>query len=126
MFNHVMVGASDIEHARKFYDAVLGVIGVAAGTANTSSDGHLRYFYRHDGSTFGVTQPINGQPATAANGGTIGFRCASAEQVIAFSDAAVSNGGIVIETPPVIREGAVCIAYLRDPTGNKICALYRP
>ena len=129
MFSHVMVGSNDIERSRRFYDAVLAVLGAGEPLRNTSGTGHQRLFYRHDGSTFCVSEPINGQPATAANGGTIGFKCNSPAQVRAFHDAAVAHGGTSIEEPPGLREGkmgAMYLAYVRDPDGNKLCALHRP
>jgi catechol 2,3-dioxygenase-like lactoylglutathione lyase family enzyme len=95
-----------------------------------SSDlGHTRLFYRHDGASFCVTEPINSEAATFANGGTIGFKCATPEQVHAFHDTAVAHGGTSIEQPPGLREnnlGALYLAYVRDPDGNKLCALHRP
>jgi len=77
---------------------------------------------------FGITKPIDGQPATHANGGTIGFACASPEEARAFHDAGVANGGKSIEDPRGWREGAggkFYLAYSRDPSGNKICAPHR-
>jgi catechol 2,3-dioxygenase-like lactoylglutathione lyase family enzyme len=124
MFSHVMVGVSDLEASKKFYDAVLGTVGVAPGVANKN-----RYFYRSPTGLFGITTPINGEPATHGNGSTIGFNAASAEQVDAFHAAGVANGGITCEDPPGFREGGAVklyLAYLRDPDGNKLCALYRP
>ena len=127
MFNHIMVGTNDIERSKRFYDAVLGVLGAGAPARNKADSGHTRLFYRHDGSTFCVTEPINGEPATAANGGTIGFKCSSPEQVQAFHDAAVANGGTSIQDPPGPRAGgAMHLAYVRDPDGNKLCAAFRP
>jgi len=129
MLNHVMVGTNDIERAKRFYDAVLGTLGAGEAVRNTSGSGHQRLFYRHDGSTFGVTQPINGEPASCANGATIGFKCTSAEQLKAFHDTAVAHGGVSIEDPPGPRgdsHAAMHLAYVRDPDGNKLCALYRP
>jgi catechol 2,3-dioxygenase-like lactoylglutathione lyase family enzyme len=129
MINHVMLGSNDIERSRRFYDAVLGVLGAGEPIRNVAASGHLRYFYRHDGSTFCLTQPINGEQATVANGGTIGFRCHSPEQVSRFHDVAVAHGGTSIEDPPGPRSsGAATIhlAYVRDPDGHKLCALHRP
>ena len=123
MFSHVMVGSNDIERSKKFYDAVLGTLGVPAGVV----DRH-RAFWRTKTGTFSVSLPINGQPATFANGGTIGFACESAAQADAWHAAGVANGGVSCEDPPGVREGAagkLYLAYLRDPDGNKICALYR-
>ncbi|MDH5177979.1 MAG: VOC family protein, partial [Gammaproteobacteria bacterium] len=79
MFSHVMIGTNDIERSKRFYDAVLGVLGVAQPMRNVAKTGHVRLFYRHGGNTFCVTEPINGQPATAGNGTTLGFTCDSPE-----------------------------------------------
>lgn len=129
MLNHVMLGSDDIERSKRFYDAVLGVLGAGEPVRNTAGTGHTRLFYRHDGSTFGITEPINGEKASAANGGTIGFKCKSAEQVRAFHDAAVAHGGQSIEDEPGLRTGSMGplhLAYVRDPDGNKLCAIHRP
>ena len=129
MFSHVMVGSNDIERSKQFYDAVLGVLGAGEPLRNQAKTGHNRLFYRHDDETFCVSEPINGGAATFANGGTIGFKCASPEQVRAFHDAALAHGGTSIEEAPGLREGklgAMYLAYVRDPDGNKLCALHRP
>jgi catechol 2,3-dioxygenase-like lactoylglutathione lyase family enzyme len=124
MFSHIMVGVKDLEASKKFYDAVLGTIGVPPGAANRN-----RYFYRTPTGTFGITTPINGEPATYANGGTIGFTVTSAEQGDAWHAAGLANGGTTCEDPPGFREspaGKMYLAYLRDPDHNKICAVFRP
>ena len=129
MLNHVMVGTDDIERSKRFYDAVLGVLGAGAPLRNTASTGHARLFYRHDGSTFCISEPINGEKASAANGGTIGFKCHSPEQVREFHATAVAHGGQSIEGEPGLRVGALGplhLAYVRDPDGNKLCAIHRP
>ena len=123
-----MLGSNDIERSKRFYDAVLGVLGAGEPARNTAASGHVRLFYRHDGSTFGLSQPINDEPATVANGSTIGFRCDSAEQVKEFHDVAVAHGGQSIEEPPGLRSGstgAMHLSYVRDPDGHKLCALFR-
>ncbi len=129
MFSHVMLGTNDIERSKRFYDSVLGVLGLGAGTESTNKTGQRRLFYRHDGSSFGLSEPIDGRPATVGNGGTIGFKCSSPEQVREFHDVAVANGGTSIEEPPGPRTGptgVLYLAYVRDPDGNKLCALHRP
>jgi catechol 2,3-dioxygenase-like lactoylglutathione lyase family enzyme len=128
MFNHIMVGTNDIEKSKAFYDAVLAVFGAGEPFRNVAPSGHVRLFYRHDGSSFCVSQPINGEQATAANGGTIGFKCNSAEQVKQFHDVAVAHGGTSIEEPPGPRDstmGTLHLSYVRDPDGNKLCGIYR-
>lgn len=129
MFSHVMVGSNDIERSKAFYDAVLGVVGVGEPLRNENATGQTRLFYRHEGGTFCVSQPINGEPASFGNGSTIGFKCDSLEQVRQFHDVAVAHGGTSIEDPPGARVGklgSMNLAYVRDPDGNKLCALHRP
>jgi len=128
MFNHIMVGTNDVEKSRVFYNAVLGTLGFEGEPVRDVKNGFVRLFWRHQGNSFCVSEPIDGGPATPANGGTIGFKCTSPEQVKAFHDAGVAHGGTSIEDPPGLREtnmGDVHLAYVRDPDGNKLCALYR-
>jgi catechol 2,3-dioxygenase-like lactoylglutathione lyase family enzyme len=129
MFNHIMIGSNDIERSKRFYDAVLGTLGAGEPLRNVAKTGHVRLFYRHNGSTFCITQPINGESATCANGNTIGFKCDSPEQVKQFHDTAIAQGGKSIEEPPGLRDGnlgPLYLAYVRDPDGHKLCAIYRP
>lgn len=124
MFSHIMIGTNDLDKSKAFYDAVLGALGVPAGAV----DRH-RVFWRTPTGIFSVTLPIDGQPATVGNGSTIGFACVSPAQADAWHAAGLAHGGVSIEDPPGMREGAagkLYLAYLRDPDGNKICALHRP
>lgn len=129
MFNHIVLGSNDLERSKRFYDAVLGTLGAGEPFRNVAATGHQRLFYRHNGGSLGITEPIDGEPATFANGGTIGFKCDTPEQVKAFHDAGVAHGGTSIEDPPGLRDGgalgAMHLAYLRDPDGNKLCAICR-
>lgn len=123
MFSHVMVGTNDLDRSKTFYDAVLGAMGVPPATV----DGH-RMFYMTPSGVFSVSKPIDGKPATFANGGTVGFNAKTTEQADAWHAAGVANGGTTCEDPPGVREGGmgkIYLAYLRDPDGNKICALHR-
>lgn len=129
MFSHIMVGTNDLERSKRFYDAVLGVLGAGEGVRGNAPTGQARVFYRHAGGTFGICEPINGEPATVANGATLGFTCSSPEQLHAFHDTAVAHGGTSIENPPGLRQGpsgSLYLAYVRDPDGHKLCALHRP
>lgn len=124
MYSHNMVGSNDIPRSQKFYDAIFAAIGGKPGRLDDKN----RLAYVHNGGMFMVTPPIDGNPATAGNGCTIGFSVDGAEQADAWYKAGVENGGTAIEDPPGIREmpfGKLYLAYLRDPDGNKLCALYR-
>ncbi|WP_374594084.1 VOC family protein [Sphingosinicella sp.] len=124
MFSHIMLGADDTAAAKKFYDATLGALGIPPG--NTDDKGRL--FYVTPTGIFAVTQPINGEPASCANGSTIGFAAKTPAEADAWHAAGVANGGTTCEDPPGVREGSfgkLYLAYLRDPAGNKLCALHR-
>jgi catechol 2,3-dioxygenase-like lactoylglutathione lyase family enzyme len=123
MFSHVMIGTNNLDRSKAFYDAVLGALGVKPG----SVDRH-RIFWRTPTGVFSVSLPIDGQPATVGNGSTVGFACTSAEQANAWHAAGLAHGGTTCEDPPGARGAAptqMYLAYLRDPDGNKICALQR-
>ncbi len=123
MFSHIMIGTNDLDKAKSFYDKVLGTLGVPPAMV----DGH-RIFYMTPTGVFSVSIPIDGKPATIGNGATIGFAANSPEQADAWHAAGVASGGMTCEEPPGVREGRqgkLYLAYLRDPDGNKLCALHR-
>ncbi len=124
MFSHMTVGSDDLDTAKTFYDAVFTAVGGKAGVKDPKG----RLVYIHNGAVFLVTQPIDGQAAACGNGMTIGFAMGSPEQADAWHKAGEAAGGKPIEDPPGWREGAtgrLYLAYLRDPDGNKLCALHR-
>ena len=123
MYSHMMVGSNDIAVSKKFYDATFTAMGGRAG----SQDPKGRLIYVHNGSMFLVTPPIDGAPATHGNGCTIGLAMTPV-QADAWHKAGIENGGTAIEDAPGVREGngmKMYLAYLRDPDGNKLCALHR-
>lgn len=123
MFSHVMLGANDVAQSKKFYDAALGALGVTAGTMDDKG----RCFYRTKTGVFALSKPIDNNPACHGNGSTIGFAAESPEAVEAWHKAGLENGGVACEDPPGVREGGsmkLYLAYLRDPSGNKVCALH--
>lgn len=124
MYSHMMVGSNDIDRSKKFYDATFKAIGGREGILDEKG----RLIYLHNGGAFLVTKPIDGEPATAGNGCTVGIAM-TPEQADAWHAAGVESGGTAIEDPPGVRgEGtpnAMYLAYLRDPDGNKLCALHR-
>ncbi|MFT4747226.1 MAG: catechol 2,3-dioxygenase-like lactoylglutathione lyase family enzyme [Congregibacter sp.] len=124
MFSHIMLGANDIEESKTFYDAVLGAMGYEPGVIDPKG----RCFYYTKSGVFALSKPINGEPACHGNGSTIGFAAKDTETADAWYEAGLANGGTICEDPPGVREGGgvkLYLAYLRDPSGNKICALRR-
>jgi catechol 2,3-dioxygenase-like lactoylglutathione lyase family enzyme len=124
MFSHVMVGSNDLDRAKIFYDALF----TATGGKEGRFDPRGRLVYLHKGAAFMVTKPIDGRPAETGNGGTIGFALDNPAEVDAWHKAGAAAGGTPIEDPPGEREGTrgpLYLAYLRDPDGNKLCALHR-
>jgi len=120
----MMVGTNDMAASKAFYDALLGSLGYEPGTLDDKG----RCFYITPTGIFSISTPIDGQPATAGNGCTVGFAVDSPQAADAWHAAGVANGGSHCEDPPGVREGALgqlYLAYLRDPAGNKLCALHR-
>jgi catechol 2,3-dioxygenase-like lactoylglutathione lyase family enzyme len=119
----MMVGSNDIDRSKIFYDATFVAMGGKPGRVDDKG----RLIYMHNGGIFIVTKPIDGAGATHGNGCTVGFTM-TPEQADAWHAAGVENGGTAIEDAPGIRTGAMgslYLAYLRDPDGNKLCALHR-
>jgi catechol 2,3-dioxygenase-like lactoylglutathione lyase family enzyme len=124
MYSHMMVGSNDIQRSKAFYDALFGAVGGKPGMVDPKG----RLMYMHNGAIFMVTPPIDGAGATPGNGMTIGFAMASPAEADAWHAAGVAAGGTAIEDPPGVRDGGAVklyLAYLRDPDGNKLCALHR-
>ena len=124
MFSHVMVGANDLQQSKAFYDTTLATLGYKEGVLDAKG----RYFYMTKTGIFGITKPIDGEEACHANGGTIGFFAAMPEVVDQWHAAGLENGGSLCEEPPGPRDGTfgkLYVAYLRDPSGNKVCAIHK-
>ncbi|MFT8368972.1 VOC family protein [Acetobacter papayae] len=120
MFTHIMVGSNDIARSQKFYNATFQALDIPPSEINASG----RLSYSHHGARFLVTKPLDGKPATPANGGTISIAAPSPAHAAAWHKAGLENGGTAIENPPGIRQtpvGPMYLAYLRDPDGNKLC-----
>ena len=118
IFSHVVLGTNDLDKAKQFYDGALGALGLK----NLGPLGENAIMYGSDGPEFIVTKPANGQSATHANGGTIGFASPSRDAVHKFHEAGVANGGTDEGKPgPRTFTPTAYASYLRDPDGNKVC-----
>jgi catechol 2,3-dioxygenase-like lactoylglutathione lyase family enzyme len=119
IFSHLVIGANDVEKARAFYDEVLGTLGI-----KRVYDDAERSAWGTGAPELMVGKPLNGEPATHGNGGTIGFSAASTEAVDRFHAAALANGGSCEGEPGPRAFPGLYAAYARDPDGNKICAIH--
>jgi catechol 2,3-dioxygenase-like lactoylglutathione lyase family enzyme len=118
VFSHTMLGAKDLDASVKFYDAALAPLGVR----NMGPFGETIYLYGKEKPAFLVGRPGNGEPPVA-NGVTVGFAAATPADVDAFHKAGLAAGGTCegAAGPRGHLPGAYA-AYLRDPSGNKVCA----
>ena len=123
MFSHIMLGVNDMDASKKFYDATLKELGYSEGVIDPKG----RCVYRTDSGILMLSVPLDGEAATGANGGTIGFAVQSSEAANAWHAAGLANGGTDCEDPPGPRgnPARMYLAYLRDPAGNKVCVLQR-
>lgn len=124
MFSHVMLGANDIEESKAFYDAILATMGHKPGVIDEKG----RCFYFTKTGVLGLSKPIDGGSASHGNGSTLGLAAHDTETADKWHAAGLANGGTDCEDPPGWREGpngSLYLAYLRDPSGNKLCALFK-
>ena len=124
MFSHIMVGANDTAASKTFYDATFAAMGIGPGT----TDAKGRVWWITPTGRFAISPPIDGKPATCGNGSTIGFAVAGPDMADAWHEAGLAHGGTACEDPPGVRAGAMgalYLAYLRDPSGNKLCVMHR-
>ena len=124
MISYVTIGARNIEEAVGFYDAVLAALG---HERTFLQDGWAGYAPKGqpDKASVLICTPVNGEPARGGNGMMVGLTAETPAQVDAFHAAAMANGGL--------DEGAagprpqygpnLYLAYVRDPTGNKLSAM---
>ena len=123
MIGYVTIGAADVESALPFYDGVFGAIG---GERKSFEGGWAFYGLKGGEGNVGVCKPFDGQPARGGNGIMIAFAAPSQEAVRAAHAAGLANRG-TDEGAPGFRppDGKSFYgAYLRDPTGNKICVFH--
>jgi catechol 2,3-dioxygenase-like lactoylglutathione lyase family enzyme len=124
-FSHVTVGTSDMDRSVRFYDAVLTPIGLARQKSFRAASGYGPKDFSGINLPFWILRPQDRKPASAGNGVTIAFTVPTRAAVDAFHAAALANGG-ACEGPPGLRthyHPDYYGAYVRDPEGNKICAV---
>jgi catechol 2,3-dioxygenase-like lactoylglutathione lyase family enzyme len=125
MYQYATLGSTDLARSRAFFAPVLGALGIEA-----FHDSEHGLAYAKKGTklpSLWVIEPFAGGAATGGNGTMLAFDAASAAEVDAFHAAALANGGSD-EGAPGYREHYAPFfyaAYVRDPFGNKLCAVFR-
>ena len=123
VLSHITLGTNDTERAARFYDAVLGALGVARlpkppGKPPAYEKGGMM-------PTIYLYPPEDGRPATWGNGTHLAFIAASRDEVHQFHELALTLGGRCEGKPgprPQYGENYYA-AYVRDPDGNKLQAV---
>ncbi len=119
MFSHVTIGADNLDPAARFYQPVMAALG------------HERFYTSPEAIGFGesggdqtwIVLPLDGKPARPGNGIMIAYMAPDRETVRQAYQAAMENGGTDEGAPglrPQYHENYYG-AYVRDPTGNKLC-----
>ena len=129
MFSHVTVGASDLERAASFYDAVLLPLGLKRRTVAPDGGPAALCWVATQSPLprFNIYSPLNRDAATVGNGSMVAFLAPSEEAVIEAYAGGMANGGTDEGGPgprPHYGDGYFG-AYLRDPDGNKVHIVHR-
>ncbi len=125
MYSYATLGSNDLKTSKKFFDATLGALGISC-----FYEGDDAVAYALSGTerpSLWLTKPFDGHSADFGNGAMLSFIANNADPVSAFHAAALANGGSD-EGAPGYRENYspdFYAAYVRDPVGNKLCAVFR-
>jgi len=123
---YVTIGAADAKKSGAFYDAVFEALG---SERKFERGGWLGYGVIGPGKSFkdchtAVCPPFDGKEARAGNGIMIAYATKSQDTVKAAHAAGMRNGGSEEGSPgfrPPEAQKGFYAAYMRDPTGNKLC-----
>ncbi len=127
MIGYATIGALDEAKSLPFYDAVFLEIGCDRKFSAGGWTGYGRKGQEGQ-DVYLVSKTANGEPARPGNGIMLGFKAATKEQVEASYLAGLANWGTDEGKPGPRPADSTNFfgAYLRDPTGNKICIFYNP
>jgi catechol 2,3-dioxygenase-like lactoylglutathione lyase family enzyme len=118
MIDHVSIGVRDLDRARRFYEAVLGILGF---TLLRDGPDTVGYGKRHPEFW------INHRPELAVSdtGVHVCLRAADQGTVDAFHAAALRAGAVSDGAPGLRPEYSASYygAFIRDPDGNRIEAV---
>ena len=121
IISHISIGTNNFDRAVAFYDKVLSTLGCKQLMSHPGAVAYGREF-----PEFWVQTPFNGEPATVGNGSHIGFIAKTKEEVHAFHEAALNEGGTDDGAPGPRPDygNAYYGCFVRDLDGNKIEATY--
>lgn len=121
MIDHVSIAVRDLAAATRFYEAVLGAIGMMVIDSREATVGFGKQY-----SEFWINRRAGMTPVEAGSGAHVCFRARSSEMVDAFHAAALKAGGASDGAPGLRKhdgEGGYYAAFIRDPDGNRIEAV---
>ncbi|MCW5695027.1 MAG: VOC family protein [Pseudolabrys sp.] len=121
MIDHVSIAVLDLAAATRFYDAVLGALGMTAIDVRAATVGYGKKY-----SEFWINLRRDMAPVTAGSGAHVCFRARSTDMVDAFHAAALEAGGLSDGAPGLREhdgEGGYYAAFIRDLDGNRIEAV---
>lgn len=120
MIHHVSLGTNDLARSKRFYDAVLPILGIVG-----LSDDGTGVGYGSGTFHFSIQVPIDGAPATAGNGTHIAFAVEDRQMVHRFHAAALASGGTDDGAPGLrpVYDAHYYGAFVIDPDGHKIEAM---
>lgn len=133
MFTYIMLGSSDLERSKQFYDHALAPLGIArCGPQDDPGWEEIAGWgvYEQDGATelaLWLCKPFDGRPASVGNGTMVALKATGWDAVRGFHQAALDNGGSCEGAPGLRPHYAddFFAAYIRDPDGNKLAAVCR-
>jgi catechol 2,3-dioxygenase-like lactoylglutathione lyase family enzyme len=125
MILYATLGVADFERAIRFYDPVMAALGIErAPDWNDEFIGWGKSY--DDGVSLWLCKPFDGCAPAPGNGAMLAFQANSADEVNAFHAAAMAYGG-ADEGAPGLRPHYTphfYAAYVRDPDGNKLAAVF--
>ena len=133
MLSYVYFGTNDLARAIRFYDATLTPLGMQRCVTNDPEWDRISAgwgIYEDGGArelAFWIGTPFNQQPATTGNGSMVAFSARSWQAVDDLYNAALAHGGSSEGAPGLRLHYApdFYATYVRDPDGNKLCAVCR-
>ena len=120
MIDHVSVSVRDLDAAARFYEAVLGVLGMTKLEVRPATVGFGKKY-----PEFWINLRRDMAAVPVESGAHICFRARASELVDAFHAAALSAGGLSDGAPalrPQHGDGYYA-AFIRDPDGNRVEAV---